>query len=162
MPRKIKLAQCHHWRVTDEPCSEPATHEVLGPAHYLLCEEHAQAMAEDPDEEDWLETENPERYARECEEAADSLSRWMHSDETNSVTYYILENTLTYLELYELRRARAALLEAGGEPRPTERELEELRFFEECAQRFGWTDEPGWVTRVRGWRGSTGRTGGEA
>ena len=162
MPRKIRPARCHHWRVTDEPCTGPATHEVFGPAHDLLCEEHAGAMAEDPQEEDWLETQGVARYARECEEAASSLHRWMHCDETNPVTYYILEEALTYLELYELRRARAALREAGGEPRPTEHELERLRFFEECARRFGWTDEPGWVARVREWRGSAGRAGGEA
>lgn len=159
MPRKIRLARCHRWRVTGEPCTEPATHEVLDPCHYLLCEEHAQAMAEDPNEEDWLESESPEQYARECEEAAGSLFRWMRADGTNPVTYYILEEALDYLELYELGRARPALLEAGGEPQPTERELEMLRFFEECAQRYGWTDEPGWVTRVREWRGSAGRTG---
>lgn len=163
MPRKIKLAQCHHWRVTDEPCSEPATHEVVGPACYLLCEEHARAMAENPNEEDWLETDSlseAKQHARDCEEAANSLSRWMDADETNPVAYYILDGALTYLELYELRRARAALVEAGGEPGPTERELEELRFFEECAQRYGWADEPGWVTRVREW--AAGRASGEA
>ena len=157
MPREIRLARCHHFRITSEPCPEPATHEVLGPCHYLLCKGHARAMAEDPSEEDWLETESPERYARECEEAASSLFRWMRADETNPVAYYVLENALTYLELYELRRARAALEEAGGEPRPTEHELEMLRFFEESAQRYGWTEEPGWATRVRGWRaGPTG------
>ncbi len=80
-------------------------------------------------------------------------------DEINPVTYYIFEEALTYLELYELRRARAALREAGDEPQPTKHELENLRFFEECAQRFGWTDEPGWVTRVRRWRAD--RTRGE-
>ncbi len=161
MPRKIEPARCYHWRVTSEPCPEPATHEVLGPAHYLLCEEHAQAMAEDPQELDWLETESPERHARECEEAASSLFRWMDGDEINPVTRYILEGALTYLGLYELRRARAALREAGGEPQPTEHELERLRFFEECAQRFGWRDEPGWATRVREWRSFAGRTRGE-
>ncbi len=163
MPRKIRPARCHHWRVTDEPCTEPARHEVLDPCHYLLCEEHARAMAQDPSEEDWLETQSPERYARECEEAANSLSRWMHGDETNPVAYYILEEALTYLELYELRRARVALQRssAGGEPQPTERELERLRFFEECAQRYGWTDEPGWVARVREWRSFAGGARGE-
>ena len=164
MPRKIKLARCHHWRVTDEPCPEPATHEVLGPAYGLLCEEHARAMAEDPQEEDWLETESPERYARECEEAASSLFRWMRSDETNPVTHYVLEEALTYLELYELERARAALQRssAGDEPQPTEHELERLRFFEECARRYGWAEEPGWVARVREWRSSADRMRGEA
>ncbi len=149
MPREIRPIRCHHWRVTDEPCPEPATHEVLGPAHHLLCEEHAKAMAEDPCEEDWLETQSPERHARECEEAADVLNRWMWGVRANGVAYYILENALTYLELYELPRARAALQAAGGEPRATDRELERLRFFEECARRFGWTDEPGWAPRLR-------------
>ncbi len=119
MPREIRLARCHHFRITPEPCPEPATHEVVDPCHHLLCEEHARALAEDPREEDWLETQSPERYARECEEAASSLFRWMRTDETNPVTYYVLEETLTYLQLYELPRARAAFVEAGGAPRAT-------------------------------------------
>ena len=98
---------------------------------HLLCEEHAKALAEDATDSDWLETESPERYARECEEAASSLFRWMYSYETNPVTSYILEGALAYLELYELPRARAALLAAGGQPQPTERELEARRYKEE-------------------------------
>ncbi len=73
----------------------------------------------------------------------------MRADEPNPVAYYVLEEALTYLELYELPRARAALVEAGGEPRATDRELEDLRYFEECAARYGWTDEPGWAARMR-------------
>jgi hypothetical protein len=129
MPREIELARCHHWRITDEPCPEPAMYEVLGPAHHLVCEEHAEMLARDPREEDWLETQSLEQYARECEEAANTLFRWINSDVPNSVTHYILEGALTYLELYELPRARAALREAGGVPQPTEHELERLRFF---------------------------------
>ena len=159
MPRLIRPIRCHYFRITSEPCPEPATHEVLGSAHHLLCEEHAESLAEDPQELDWLETEDPERYARECEEAASSLHRWTDSDEINPVTRYILEEALAYLELYELPSARAALRGAGGEPQPTEHELEKLRLFEEWAQRFGWTDEPDWVTRVREWR--AGQTRGE-
>jgi hypothetical protein len=68
-----------------------------------------------------------EEYARDCEEAR------------------------TYLEAYELPRARAKLIESGGTPRRTEAELRLLEYLRKSAQRFGWTDQPAWVTRLEEW-----------
>ena len=74
----------------------------------------------------------------------------MHPD-PNHVLYDVLEEALTYLECYELRRARKALMAEGGTPRPTAHELDRLRFFKECAERFGWTEAPSWVAMVESW-----------
>lgn len=135
---------------------QPATHEVLSPTPHLLCEEHASATAADPLEEDWMAHDGAEGYARLCEEAVSDLNRF--SKEGNHVTHYVLEMALTYLELYELPRARAELIKEGGKPNPTELELERLRFFDECASRWGWADAPGWVRRIRQWRADQEQT----
>ena len=59
---------------------------------------------------------------------------------------------MSYLQIYELERARDALAAAGGTPSPTEPELERLAFYREAVERYGWSDAPPpWVSRVEAW-----------
>lgn len=146
----VRPIRCHHFRVTTEPCMEPATVEVLGPYPTLYCEEHARQRLEENIGERW-EHVGVEEYARDCEAAASKLRRWMREADVGVTLYEILEEARTYLEKYELRRARAQLMAQGGTPRPTEGELHILEHFRECAQKYGWTDQPHWVTELEAW-----------
>jgi hypothetical protein len=112
--------RCFVGRAAGRPCEEPAIREMLDPAPRLLCEHHARQDIEEEGSEDWTETHGAERYARLCEEAANSLYRWMRDERQNEVTHYVLEDALTHLEIHELKRARSALEETGGTPRLTE------------------------------------------
>jgi hypothetical protein len=125
-----------------------ASVEIVGPYPTLLCEEHAQHRLEEGLPDRW-EQEGVEKYARDCEAAANQLDRWM--SESGGVLYEILEEASTYLTTYELQRARAQLEAEGGTPHPTEGELKFLEYFRRSAREYGWTDKPAWVTRLEGW-----------
>jgi hypothetical protein len=150
MPEQTRPIRCQYFRVTPEPCMEPATVEVLGPDYTLLCEEHAADRLAENMPERW-EQVGAETYARDCEQTASKLHRLMGDAGAGSVFYEILAEAETYLEEVELPRARAALEAEGGTPHPTEGELQMLGVFEEHARKYGWTDEPEWVPRIREW-----------
>lgn len=150
MTKQARPIRCHYFRVTNEPCMEPATVEIEGPAPQLFCEEHARDWLGEDLGEYW-EQFGAEGYARDCEEASSKLRRWMREPDTSATLYDILEEARTYLEEYELPRARVQLVAEGGTPHPTEGELEMLRHFREAAHKYGWTDAPEWVGRMEAW-----------
>ena len=150
MTETTRPIRCRHFRCTPEPCMEPATVEVLGPHPALYCAEHARFRLEEDIGERW-EHVGVEEYARDCEAAVSKLHRWALEADTGETVYEVLEEARTYLEEYELRRARRKLIESGGTPRPTAWELERLEHFRESAERFGWTDKPGWVIDLETW-----------
>jgi hypothetical protein len=131
MAIEMRSIRCHHFRVSREPCENPAVVEILGPQPHLLCAEHAaMELNADPGwahQEGW-ETHGAEEYARYCEEAVNALEGWMRTnggDEPfadNPVLEMILEEALTYLEEYELERARRVLERQGGRREETVRE----------------------------------------
>lgn len=140
MSIELRSIRCHHHRVSREPCLNPAVVEVLGPEPNLLCAEHAAALLTETDpgmshEEGW-ETFGAEEYARHCEQAVNALESFMHDnggDEPfadNPVLESILEEALTYLEEYELDRARRALEARGGHRQQTVREEKSRELFE--------------------------------
>ena len=77
------------------------------------------------------------------------LLRWER--ESGRVLNEVLVGTRVYLECYQLKRARRALVEQGGKPRATDFERDMLEYFDKSAARFGWTEEPPWVPWVREW-----------
>jgi hypothetical protein len=129
--------RCHWGRVTSEPCTEPATVEILRPYSTLYCEQHARDVLEELPGEIWEDSVwgGLEDYTRECEEAANQL--WSWQDDASGVLYEVLAEARVYLERNELRRARAKLIESGGTPRAVESERERLAFFDESAAEFG-------------------------
>ena len=150
MSIEMRSIRCHHARATREPCTNPAVVEVLGPAPYLLCAEHAAGEFQvGPDlahEEGWEEF-GAERYARHCEDALDALEGAARANggdgqsDDNPILGLILEEATTYLEEYELERARRVLEARGGERRETGRERKFREVFE---RQFGKrTAEPG-------------------
>jgi hypothetical protein len=151
MPEEARPIRCVWGRVTSAPCMEPATVEILGPQPTLYCAEHARHRLEEIPCEQWEDElwGGLEDYVRDCEEAASQLRRWEH--EAGGVLYEVLVAARTYLECYQLRRARAKLIESGGKPRAVESERAMLEFFDKSAAEFGWTDEPPWVPKVREW-----------
>jgi hypothetical protein len=159
---KMGPIRCHVGRVTaDEACEEPATVEIRGPVPKLMCAEHARAYLEDMPGERWQDygAEGPVEYARRIEEAADALRWWMDepganpglSGPYNGVLYDALAEAATYLETYALWPAREVLVAAGEVPRATCEEVGRLEFYRQCAERYGWTDTPGWAEMVESW-----------
>ncbi len=130
MAIELRTIRCHHFRVSREPCPNPAVVEILRPAPHLLCAQHA-AMELGAGEgfsysEGW-EAHGAEEYARYCEQAVDALQemdayndRGPYAD--NPVLQEVVEEAITYLEEYELERARTVLERLGGERRETTRE----------------------------------------
>jgi hypothetical protein len=173
MTEEVRPIRCHFGRVDLEPCMEPATVEIVGPTPTLLCEEHARHRFEEDKAKPtwWLYSADDEvQYARWCEEAADALRAWWDDPGAaitlegplNHVLEHALEEAATYLECYELRRARAALIKSGEAPRPTVKERSMLEFFHRSAKEFGWTDKPPWVERVEAWLAAEGSEAREA
>jgi len=84
MSVELRSIRCHHFRVTREPCLNPAVVEVLGPAPHLLCAEHAAAELGNTAPgwahlEGWEEF-GAEEYARHCEQAMNALEEWSRVD----------------------------------------------------------------------------------
>ncbi len=131
MSIELRSLRCHYFRVTREPCLNPAVTEVLGPVPRLLCADHAAGeLQSEPGfahMEGW-EGDGAETYARHCEEAINALDGWTREsggDDTvayNPVLEDILEEAITYLQEYELERARRVLERQGGEREETARE----------------------------------------
>jgi len=131
MSIELRSIRCHYFRVTREPCLNPAAVEVLGPVPRLLCADHAACELRLESgfarEEGW-EGGSAEAYARQCEEAINALDGWTREsggDDTvayNPVLEDILEEAITYLQEYELERARQVLERQGGEREETARE----------------------------------------
>jgi hypothetical protein len=142
MPEEHRPIRCMWGRAMPEPCMEPATMEVLGPEPSLYCEEHARHRLEDIPGEAWEDEYwgGLENYGRSCEEAASQLLRWER--ESGGVLNEVLVDARVYLECYQLKRARRALVEQGGKPRATDFERDMLEYFDKSAARFGWTEEP--------------------
>ncbi len=140
MAVEMRSIRCHHFRVTREPCMNPAVVEVMGPEPHLLCAEHAAGELEsDPGfthQEGW-ELHGAEAYARYCEAAADFLEDAMRAGggdkplPENPVLELVLEEASTYLEEYELERARVVLERQGGERRETLSEGRSRGIFED-------------------------------
>lgn len=133
MSVEMRSIRCHHFRVTREPCLNPAVVEVLGPVPKLLCAEHASRELDSGPGwrhlEGW-EEHGAEGYARLCERALDALTVFDKangadgSSAHNPVLELILGEAITYLEEYELERARGVLEERGGNRVETLRETE--------------------------------------
>lgn len=138
MSVEMRSIRCHHFRVTGEPCMNPAVVEVLGPTYNLLCADHAAAELEAgpgyAHREGW-EVDDPETYARHCEHAVDLLDESPFHD--NPVLSVIMEEALNYLELYEMQRARAVLERRGGRREETSRERKFREFYEQFLARGG-------------------------
>lgn len=138
MSIELRTIRCHHFRVSREPCLNPAVVEILRPAPHLLCAQHAAMELQASDghrmSEGW-EHYGAEEYARYCEEALsflDELTRRKHQPcDDNPVLEEVITEAITYLEEYELRRARAVLLERGGTIQETTREKDRREMWEE-------------------------------
>lgn len=141
MSIEMRSIRCFRGRATNVPCANPAVVEVLGPEPYLLCAEHAASeLSAGPElahEEGWEEF-GVEEYARYCERAADFFAGALGASggenpaDDNPVVALILEGSVNYLELYELKRARRVLEARGGRCRETVRERE----FREAVERL--------------------------
>lgn len=141
MAIEVRSIRCHYFRVTREPCMKPAVVEVSGPYPKLVCAEHAAYELEtEPGfahQEGWEEF-GIEAYARYCEQAVSEmheLKRANGADEMspeNPVLEMALEEAITYLEEYELDRARRALERLGGARETTSRERAFAEGFEKA------------------------------
>ncbi len=111
---------------------EPATVELVGADIEVLCAKHARELPT----EGWDEY-GAERYARYLEDAASRL--WELEGEAfssrNPLLHQIALGVRSYLELYELERARDRLVAEGGTPRLTASEREGLEFYREMLKR---------------------------
>jgi hypothetical protein len=68
VPEEIRPLRCSHARASDEPCENPATHEVVGPFPELYCFDHALERVAQIINERWDQF-GLERYIVWCEEA---------------------------------------------------------------------------------------------
>ena len=99
MSIELRSIRCHYFRVTREPCLNPAAVEVLGPVPRLLCAEHAACELRLESgfarEEGW-EGGSAEAYARQCEEAINALDGWTRGSGGDDTVAYnpVLELSL--------------------------------------------------------------------
>jgi hypothetical protein len=123
-PERTRPIRCFQGRATHEPCMEPATVEIMGFDPHVSCEQHARYWLEDGPPEGWEEFAVSRLWDLEGEYF-----------KTNPILALILEGSRSYLELYELGRAREKLEAEGGTPQDTAPEREYLELARKYRER---------------------------
>ena len=127
MAEEIRRISCLDSRITDNPCMEPATWEVVGPMMTYYCDEHI----EDRIAEDFTERWEQQGAVKYLHDLHDAIETFYKLSGQGNVTGEVAEDALYYLE-QELERARQAYQEeTGEEPPPTYAELDREAFVKE-------------------------------
>ena len=125
MPEEIRRLMCQHGRAGDEPCTNPAMWETMGPVHDLFCAEHMAERIEEGLGERW-EQFGLERY---LEQLDDALGLHHALADLNTPALKEVGMEVIHLLEEELKRARDAYRRATGEEWP-ETESERRRRLE--------------------------------